>query len=225
MSNNSRSIVRNAPSVDPRVSRSTLALGAALVELMLDASFKSITVQKILDRAGIARSTFYAHFRNKHDVLHSSHERMFGWLEQSLNEPSSSGRIVPATEFLTHIAESGQLVDSLRSSGQLDEMSDLSVGYFANMIERRIRPLGGTRPSAPPALIARMLAGALMEMIKWWDTHRSTATAAQMDATFHALARTFLLRASYEVGAIELQGVVGGHRTSAKTPSRATAEG
>jgi len=199
MSNDSPPIVRKDAAIDPRISRSTHALGAALVELMVEGNFDDITVQRIIDRAGVARSTFYAHFRNKQDVLHSSYERMFGWLEQQLDVPSAAGvRVAPVAEFLSHIADAGPIVGALRNAGQLDQMSDLAVGFLADMIERRVQPVQGSRPAAPPALVARMLAGALMEMIKWSNDHRTAASAAQLDATFQALARTFLLRASYE---------------------------
>lgn len=199
MSNSSPLIVRKAESADPRVIRSTHALGAALVALMLEEKFNNITVQSILDRAGVGRSTFYAHFRNKQDVLHSSYEQMFAWLEQKLDQPSPVGaRIVPVAEFLMHIGGAGPLVGALRTSGQLQEISDLGVGFLARMIERHIRALAGTTPAVPAALVARMLAGALMEMVEWWGDHQSTMTQTQMDATFHALARTLLRRASYE---------------------------
>lgn len=190
---------RSESRTDPRVMRSTRALGAALVELMLEERFEDITVQHILDRAGVGRSTFYAHFRNKGDVLHSSYERMFGWLEHELDAAlPRRPRIAPVAEFLEHIGEAGPMMDALRSSGQLEEMSDLAVGFFARMIERRIAPMPGTTPPVPPGLVARMLAGALMEMVWWWDRHRATSPAAQMDATFHALASTLLRHASYE---------------------------
>jgi AcrR family transcriptional regulator len=199
MSNESASIVRKAVNGDPRIGRSTQALGAALVELMLEQDFNDITVQSILDRAGVSRSTFYAHYRNKDDVLQSSYERMFGWLEHQLEASCAPGvRVAPLAEFLGHLVEADPVVRSLRTSGQLDKMLDLGVAYFARMIEARIRPVAGTTPSAPPSLVSRMLAGALMEMVKWWEDHRSAASASQMDATFQALAHTFLLRASYQ---------------------------
>ena len=198
MSNKTGSIVRKPEHADPRISRSTHALGAALVELMLERNFNDITVQSILDRAGVSRSTFYAHFRNKDDVLHSRYERMFGWLEEKLETSPSETRVAPVAEFLDHLVVAGPVIASLRTSGQLDRMLDLGVAYFARMIEARITAIPGTTPPAPPSLVSRMLAGALMEMIKWWDDHRASAAPAQMDATFQALARTFLLRASYE---------------------------
>lgn len=199
MSNSSPAVVRKAASADPRVSRSTQALGAALVELLVETDFDEITVQRILDRAGVGRSTFYAHFRNKRDVLHSSYERMFDWLEQRLEARSSAEpRVAPVAEFLDHIAASERVLAALRSSGQWEEMTELGVGFFARIIERRIQPLGGGASPVPPALVAQMLAGALMEMIKWWEANRSPAKPAQMDATFHALALPLLRRASYE---------------------------
>lgn len=199
MSNNPTPIVRKAPSDDPRVLRSTHALGAALVELMIEEKFENITVQRILDRAGVGRSTFYTHFRNKHDVLHSSYEQMFAWLEHKLDDPSPTGvRVAPVAEFATHVLEAGSFVEALRSAGQLQEMSVLGIDFFARMIERRIKPVAGTKPPIPASLVARMLSGALMEMVEWSAEHPLSTTPFRMDATFHALARTWLVRASYE---------------------------
>ncbi len=53
-----RSVVPRKP--DPRVVRSRDALGDALVDLMHEQPFASITVRQLLDRAHVARSTFYA---------------------------------------------------------------------------------------------------------------------------------------------------------------------
>lgn len=70
-------------------SRSTYALGHELIELIQERRFAAITVQDILDRAGVGRTTFYTHYRTKEDVLHSRYERVFRWLE-ALSERASS---------------------------------------------------------------------------------------------------------------------------------------
>ena len=77
MSNKPRVGVRRTDRLDPRSLRSTRALGRALVDLMHESDFQEITVQQILDRAGVGRATFYAHYRNKEDVLQSSYERLW----------------------------------------------------------------------------------------------------------------------------------------------------
>src|SRR4051812_1284310 len=105
MSNNAVPSVRNFREPDPRVARTTHALGQALIELVQERDFDAITVRDILERAGVGRSAFYAHYRNKEDVLHSSYERLFAGLEPLLDRPSAGAdRLFPVTEFLEHIA-------------------------------------------------------------------------------------------------------------------------
>jgi AcrR family transcriptional regulator len=47
-----------------------------MMELLLEKRFDAITVQDLLDRAGIGRSTFYAHYFDKDDVLAQTAEQM-----------------------------------------------------------------------------------------------------------------------------------------------------
>lgn len=197
MSNKPPATVRNSTEVDPRVVRTTHALGRALIELIRERNFDDIIVQNILDRAGVARATFYAHYRNKEDVLHSSYERVFTFIEQSLDRPSPIGaRLFPVTEFLDHVSEERGVADALMISGQLDELWDLGVGYAARIIKRRMAASTDITRDISRPLVARMLAGALFEGIKWWYDHPSVSTPAQIDAAFHEMARSALRRRS-----------------------------
>ncbi|MCP2320419.1 transcriptional regulator, TetR family [Nocardia amikacinitolerans] len=54
---------------DRRVRRTRATLHRALIELLLERPYERITVRDILDRADVGRSTFYAHFRDKDDLL------------------------------------------------------------------------------------------------------------------------------------------------------------
>ncbi|MFQ6397040.1 TetR/AcrR family transcriptional regulator [Nocardia sp. KC 131] len=56
-------------STDRRVRRTKSQLHRALIELMLEHGYDRITVRDILQRADVGRSTFYAHFRDKDDLL------------------------------------------------------------------------------------------------------------------------------------------------------------
>ena len=55
--------------VDPRIKRTRQLLQRALMELMREKSFQSITVQNIAERATVNRVTFYAHFEDKYALL------------------------------------------------------------------------------------------------------------------------------------------------------------
>ncbi|MCB0110928.1 MAG: TetR family transcriptional regulator, partial [Caldilineaceae bacterium] len=48
---------------DRRSARSQQLLYQALMDLMLEKRYDKITVQDIIDRANVGRSTFYAHFQ------------------------------------------------------------------------------------------------------------------------------------------------------------------
>jgi AcrR family transcriptional regulator len=62
---------------DGRVARTRDRLGDAMIALILEKPFDSITVQDVLDRAGVGRSTFYAHYKDKDDVLISEVDEFF----------------------------------------------------------------------------------------------------------------------------------------------------
>lgn len=54
---------------DRRVRRTRELLRNALLSLILEKGYDRVTVQEIIDRADVGRSTFYAHFRDKDDLL------------------------------------------------------------------------------------------------------------------------------------------------------------
>jgi AcrR family transcriptional regulator len=195
MSNNAPATVRNTDR-DPRIVRSTRALGRALIELIQERDYDEISVQQILDRAGVGRSTFYAHYRNKNDALLSSYEELFGWASSRLDRPSALGyRLFPVTEFVGHIVEQHELTDALRRSALLEELWGSFTGHAAAIIERRLTGCPPLESGISGPLVARMLAGALVEMVRWHQEGPSRATPQQLDAAFHAFARGVLRRA------------------------------
>ena len=181
-----RSVRKNAD--DRRVVRTRQALGTALVELMLARRFDDISVQQVLDRARVGRATFYAHFRNKHDLLLSDAERFFEMLERHfLANAGDSRRVAPVAELFSHVADYHQFTRALEQSGMREPVMDLLTGHLARMIERRMAELcpEATAPSLPPAATARVFAGALVEMMRWWLNRGAQPGAREMDAQFH----------------------------------------
>src|SRR5579864_7820403 len=69
---------------DQRIRRTHERLGRALVELMQEKPIDSITVQEVLDRAHVGRSTFYLHFRDKDDLLLSQLETFLETMSTTL---------------------------------------------------------------------------------------------------------------------------------------------
>src|SRR5678815_5317767 len=121
---------------DARVRRTRDALGDALVALMQEKPFETITVQDVLDRAKVGRSTFYSHYSDKDDLLMSDAEEFFELVSMLLSRRGDkSDRVFPVQEFFSHITEAKQFVDALVSSGKFNDNMELARGQFARGIE------------------------------------------------------------------------------------------
>src|SRR5271155_1581967 len=89
---------------DQRIRRTHARLGSALVELIQEKSIDDVTVQEVLDRAKIGRSTFYLHFRDKDDLLLSQFETFLETMTTMLSiRGEESHRVVPVAEMFAHI--------------------------------------------------------------------------------------------------------------------------
>lgn len=173
---------------DRRVLRTKRVLGAALVELMLAEEFDAITVQQVLDRANVGRSTFYSHFRNTDDLLLSDAERFFGMLEAYFDGPGVAGRrVAPVAELLQHMRDVREFQRALERSGRREILFDLIAGLLARMIARRIAVLApdGGSLAVPVPVASRMFAGALVELLRWSLDRDSTHSPAWVDARYH----------------------------------------
>ena len=158
---------------------------------MQEKPFDSITIQHVLARAGIGRSTFYNHFRDKNDLFLSDINDFFEFISTALSRRGDkSSRLAPVREFFAHVAEAHQLIRALNDAQKFQDVLELAQGHFARGIEARLASMPATKSLSPAARAARAhaLAGALVSLLTWWLAHQKTATPEHMDALFHQLA-------------------------------------
>jgi AcrR family transcriptional regulator len=79
--------------VDRRVQKTRKFLQEALIELVEEKGYDSITVREILDRADVGRSTFYAHFQDKDDLLNSILDRLDELFDRHREELLEAARL------------------------------------------------------------------------------------------------------------------------------------
>src|SRR5258707_11646071 len=81
---------------DARVKRTRDQLGNALIQLIVEKPINDVTVQDVLDRAQVGRSTFYLHYRDKDDLLVSQLEMFLEMMSTSLSvRKDKSNRVAP----------------------------------------------------------------------------------------------------------------------------------
>ena len=176
--------------MDRRVRQTRDALGDALVAIMHEKPFDDITVQHVLDRAGVGRSTFYTHFRDKDDLFLSDVEDFLEGMAFALSRQSErSNRVAPVREMFAHLADWRQFSKVLVASGKFRDFVELGQGYFARGIEQRLAelPRAAAIPQAKRTVLAQMFAGAMLSLMTWWMNQNKPATPAQMDEIYHRM--------------------------------------
>ena len=89
--------------VDRRAARTRALLLQALPVLMAERGFERLTIQNIIDRAGVGRATFYAHFENKEELLAASVGGLRAWLE-AMRERAPAQPFAFMLPFFDHLS-------------------------------------------------------------------------------------------------------------------------
>lgn len=183
-------VPKRVPVGDARTRRTHRALSEALVSLMVAREFADITVGDVLERAGIGRTTFYTHFRNKEDLLLSDTERFIRLLDAHFSAGvGSSRRVAPLAELAAHVGEYAAFAAALQRSGQEQDVWEIVVGEFALIIARRLGELGVKPAEAelPLAVSSRVYAAAAITLLQWWMDHARPVSAQELDSRFHVM--------------------------------------
>jgi AcrR family transcriptional regulator len=175
---------------DERVRRTRDRLGNAYVALIHEKPIESVTVQDVLDRASVGRSTFYLHFRDKNDLLLSELEKFLETMSTSLSvRKEASHRVVPVAEMFAHIENQRKLYRILADADRLNDFFDLAHHCFARGIENRLRESMRVPKIPRGELPARAfaLAGSLLSLLRWWLDHGAKEPPGEMDELFHKM--------------------------------------
>jgi len=180
---------KSAPKTDRRVLRTRDTLGDALVALMHEKRFDDITVQEVLDRARVGRATFYAHYRDKDDLLLSDVEDFLEHCSSALTRSGANPkRLLPVQEFFAHIRDARAFHAALMRSGKLNDVWTLARGVFARSIDERLQGAGIEIEPSRRSAHAHALAGSFFSLLDWWIDKGMKADPKEMDELFHRMA-------------------------------------
>jgi AcrR family transcriptional regulator len=184
---------------DRRVRRTRQLLIDALLALIVERGYEALTVQDILDRADVGRSTFYAHFREKDDLLQAAFGRLRGVLEGQTRGPATSLPEV-SLELFRHTAEHRPLYQAMvgRPSGSMlnRAIHDLLSVYVRAHFERL-----ADRLPVPVEVAAQYYVSALLGLLTWWLDGERPYSAAEMDLMFRQLVLPMLEHKQTQAGA------------------------
>jgi AcrR family transcriptional regulator len=178
-------------STDRRSQRTRQLLIEALAELMRAKRYSAISVQEITDRANVGRSTFYAHFTDKDDLMVQGVRQMVGNLEPGPASPTNT--LAPSLGLFHHVAEGRNLNHSMTHGRLLSMFFDaLQVELTAMFVERLEPRLPPTPTRVPVPLLAAMVAGMLITAVRTWIEGGMVVTAEDANRAFSIAAEAAL---------------------------------
>lgn len=167
---------------DRRTRRTQQGLRAALIDLILERGYAQVTVQDILDRADMGRSTFYSHFYDKEDLLLSGFDQIHWQLASQPHNTLSLGIFV-------HAAEHARLYSALVGEHGGEQILRKAERSLTAAIESRLSGLEAAGVALPSrAGLAPALAGALLGMLRWWLDSGMPQPAEEMESRFQLMA-------------------------------------
>lgn len=160
-----------------------------MYRLALEKDYGEITVQELLDRTGVARSTFYAHFRDKEDLIAAGYEAI-GTPATKVTDVSGDQRVVlDVSAWLFSATERHAALTTSFFSGP---GQSVILAHLENIliiqVREHYRKQGLYQVAQMRGEVAvRCFVGALIGLWLWWVRHGYPNSAREMTETFDSL--------------------------------------
>lgn len=191
-----------AEKIDKRIKRTRRLVSEAFIELVLEKGYDGVRIEDIIERADIARTTFYTHFKDKGDLLQKVALTFRERTEQRISTIQLNDEGLPTVEDLTisfrNIAENASIFRmALNPNGMpkfYDEIHQIIVDMMEKILNQQVNQTG-RQFSAPVSLIAYHFAGGILSSAKWWlqENRVYLIPPEEMAALFLKLHRSSLM--------------------------------
>lgn len=160
--------------LDLRQKKTRALLVSALAQLLEERPFQELSVVDICRRAMVHRTTFYAHFNDKQELLRYLLEGMERECAALClpEDPDSSPRaylLAAAQRFFTFFQERRALYRACLNSG-----ADADAHVLEDCAARKLEDLlsqprfRAVTPNVDPQVAAHFYTGAMLSLIRWW---------------------------------------------------------
>lgn len=163
--------------MDRRQQKTRQAIFSAFSFLLEEKSYHNITVQEIIDRANIGRSTFYAHFETKDHLLDAVCQDLFGHILASAIDRSHTqglySRDQAPSSALGHLLQHLEKNDNNILALLACESNEVFLRYFKDSLNDLIRSqyvdqIRDKNKDLPEDFLINHISSSFVEMILWW---------------------------------------------------------
>lgn len=177
--------------IDPRVRRTRRALRDALVSLILQKDYASISIREITDRAEVAYITFYRHFEGLDqllmEVLDEGLEELMGRIETLAKQSEASALETEGRLIFEYIEQKADLFRILFKSQSVSRIRKKVMRNIAGIFQRSCAPLERIGSQVTINIASNHIATSLLSLIEWWLENNMNPAPAQMGRVYKSL--------------------------------------
>jgi AcrR family transcriptional regulator len=170
---------------DRRSQRTRHLLSAALVELIREKDYNTITVSDIIERANVGRSTFYSHFHDKGDLFVGELDRVIELLSQRIPGQEEMP-FFPSLGLFRHVGEEYELYKALLWTPGIDLLIKHMQKSLSQRVEQGLQK-SGREFEIPIPILASFIGGSFLTLLKWWLENKMIYSPEEMDTMFKRL--------------------------------------
>ena len=175
---------------DRRTQRTQKTLLDALVDLLKVKHYDAISVKDIIEKANVGRSTFYAHYQTKDDLLKSGFERVLDMLPDQIVYDEANCRLTLDTvPLFRHAQAHAELYRTLAWGTGFEVITTQSQASLGEKFRQRLSFLEAhdRQASVPLSALSYSLSGSLLILLKWWLENGMPGSPETMDGIFQQL--------------------------------------
>lgn len=179
--------------MNKKISATTEKIYNAFAEVLLEKEYSDVRIQDVLDKSGVARSTFYAHYKTKEDLLKSICTTIFGHvfshsLEEEQSHDFSKSSIFDYKHFITHIFyhlhDEKNLVHAILLSQSKDTFLNFLRGELREFATACVENNFVTGKELPKPLKINSVIENFVLLVEYWNSTAFTDTPERLTEYF-----------------------------------------
>ena len=181
---------------DRRIQRTRELLKDALMQLIAEKGYDSVTIQDITEKANLGRTTFYLHYESKEALLLDHH---FDFASHLILRPLTYEELVneiPPVDFETFLKSLQKDKSIYFAVAHSKDSGVIMRGVRQQMVNNLIislKPVFVGRDLSLE-LLANYIVGAQLSFIDWWLSTHTDCSAAEAAKLLHDMQRAAIER-------------------------------
>jgi len=176
---------------DPRVRRTRRILRDALISLILEKDYASISIKEITRRADVAYITFFRHYSSMDEllmeVLDDGLAELLHHIETLAGKSEDPAIEVEGRLIFEYIKQKSDLFGILFKSQSVARIRKSVAKSISTIFQKSCAPLRRSSSQIPARMAGNHIAISLLALIEWWLENKMSPPPAQMGKIYKAL--------------------------------------